>query len=397
MNGVTTNYALDQAAGLTQVLADGSHIYLYGIGRVAQYGETGPEFFLTDGLGSVRQLVDDTGTVTLAKSYQPYGKQLSYAGSGSSDYGFTGEVTDLTGLIYLRARYYHPQTSRFITKDTWQGDYYRPLSFNAWLYGYANPIRFVDPTGHSSEEDPFDLLYGLEFKGNWNSENEKVVRKAVWLVADRILNVLGSSFSSGLPPTASRAIAFISVYGIRNNDKMQFEWDPKCYNCRPKPCIDAGLWNNQDPEMCDCEKTGTCYCLPVGGYTNSSRWIEFASLWSSGYANYEERRINNVIHELGHAFSARLGQAPATLVHHSHPPIDGDPWRLEQKPKGFYKAEDGNQTWMQSTVESGSEAFADMFLGWVFNKWAPNKYGVARADFMNEHMGSWISQAIRLP
>ena len=84
MNSVTTTYALDLAGGLTQVLADGTHTYLYGSGRIGQYTGTTPEYFLGDALGSVRQLADASGNVTLAKAYQPYGEILSQVGSGSS-------------------------------------------------------------------------------------------------------------------------------------------------------------------------------------------------------------------------------------------------------------------------------------------------------------------------
>jgi len=40
--GVTTTYTLDLAAGLTQVLADGTHTYLYGNGRIAQHDGVDP-------------------------------------------------------------------------------------------------------------------------------------------------------------------------------------------------------------------------------------------------------------------------------------------------------------------------------------------------------------------
>jgi hypothetical protein len=36
--GQTTRYTLDLVSGLTQVLEDGGYTYLYGNGRVAQYG-----------------------------------------------------------------------------------------------------------------------------------------------------------------------------------------------------------------------------------------------------------------------------------------------------------------------------------------------------------------------
>jgi len=53
IDGVTTNYALDLNAGLTQVLADGTNNYLYGVGRIAQY-DNAMQYFGADGLGSMR-------------------------------------------------------------------------------------------------------------------------------------------------------------------------------------------------------------------------------------------------------------------------------------------------------------------------------------------------------
>ena len=145
---MATNYTLDLAAGLTQVLDDGTNIYLYGNGRITQAGST-TEYFLGDALGSVRQLVDTNGAVTLTQSYAPYGETVSSVGSGYSAYQYTGESRDPNGLTYLRARYYAPQDGRFISRDTWAGDYNRPLSLNKWNYVEANPIIFVDPSGFS--------------------------------------------------------------------------------------------------------------------------------------------------------------------------------------------------------------------------------------------------------
>ena len=70
VNGMTTNYTLDLNTGLTQILSDGTTDYLYGNGRIAQVDST-TEYFLADALGSVRQMTDGTGTVTLARTYDP--------------------------------------------------------------------------------------------------------------------------------------------------------------------------------------------------------------------------------------------------------------------------------------------------------------------------------------
>lgn len=54
VDGDTTNYTLDIAAGLTQVLSDGTNTYLYGAGRIGEQGPGGWRYPLWDVLGSVR-------------------------------------------------------------------------------------------------------------------------------------------------------------------------------------------------------------------------------------------------------------------------------------------------------------------------------------------------------
>jgi RHS repeat-associated protein len=146
VNGQVTNYTLDLNTGLTQVLSDGTTSYTYGIGRISQTNNSTTEYFLGDALGSVRQLTNSAGEVALAKSYDPYGKVLSSAGSGSSVYAYTGEQQD-GDMVYLRTRYLNVNDGRFLSRDTWEGDYNLPMSYNRWQYTYSNPINRIDPTG----------------------------------------------------------------------------------------------------------------------------------------------------------------------------------------------------------------------------------------------------------
>jgi RHS repeat-associated protein len=176
--GVTTNYAIDLAGGLTQVLADGQHAYLYGNGRIAQYSAGGADYFLGDALGSVRQLVDGNGNVTLTKNYQPYGELMDNAGSGVTSYGYTGEMVDPNGLVYLRARYYASGQGRFISRDVWDGDDSTPISYNRWLYGFANPLRFTDPTGHipACDLDDWACQYHWDYPITPDNNNKYTVQ-----------------------------------------------------------------------------------------------------------------------------------------------------------------------------------------------------------------------------
>ena len=152
VNGQTTKYTLDINSGLTQVLDDGTNTYTYGVDRISQQNGSAAEYFLGDVLGSVRQLTDASDAITQSKSYDPYGKVISIVGSSTSIFAFTGEQADQTGLTYLRSRMYDPIAGRFLTKDSWQGDYNKPLSQNAWLYVEGNPVDYVDPTGYIKED-----------------------------------------------------------------------------------------------------------------------------------------------------------------------------------------------------------------------------------------------------
>lgn len=146
VGGVTTNYALDLNSGLTQVLADGTNNYLYGVGRIGQHDTAAMQYLGADGLGSVRQIYNAAGVVGRNTLYDPFGNVLTTNGTLASVYGYTGEETDATGLVYLRARYYAPGQGRFLLKD--------PSGMDDNLYGYsnANPINRSDPTGLFSLE-----------------------------------------------------------------------------------------------------------------------------------------------------------------------------------------------------------------------------------------------------
>jgi RHS repeat-associated protein len=157
VNGSPTNYTLDLAAGLTQVLADGANTYLYGLTRIGEEQTGGWQYHLGDALGSVRQLTNPAAAVTLARSYEPFGDTLTSAGAGATSFQFTGEQRDGTGLTYLRARYYATTTGRFTIEDTWEGEPRRPSSYNRWLYAYANPITLNDATGRQPTSNLTDI------------------------------------------------------------------------------------------------------------------------------------------------------------------------------------------------------------------------------------------------
>src|SRR5574339_370309 len=66
----------------------------------------------------------------------------------SNTYGYTFAYSgDSTQLTYLRSRHYASGTGRFLTRDTWMGDYNTPQSLNRWMYAGGNPANRTDPSG----------------------------------------------------------------------------------------------------------------------------------------------------------------------------------------------------------------------------------------------------------
>ena len=257
----------------------------------------------------------------------------------------------------------------------------------------------------------------------WSSEDKQAIQEAVWRVATRLASATNSSVWRG-GGTGYLATTFKAVYGIRDNRQLRFHLDPHivnnqivnygCYNCRPNICrtpkdpLKTGEPNEYWENDLVINGEQDCDCKPIGGYTHTVRSIEFASLWdnydSKGSAVKQLRKVNNVIHELGHAFSARLDGKPKDAVHAHSTTIGNEEWRMESRPLGFYVGDVskyGTMTWVQSPTVSDTEVFADMFLGWVYNKWddtpSGRVYGQERARFMNARMPGWIRDAMRKP
>lgn len=121
--------------------------YIYGPrGQpIEQIAGSSPTFLLADEQGSIRVLTNAFGHEVGAISYGPYGNVTGRTGKVTTAMGYDGQYTDLrTGYIYLRARYYNPDTGQFLTPDP-------DVSATGEPYSYAgnDPINASDPLGLS--------------------------------------------------------------------------------------------------------------------------------------------------------------------------------------------------------------------------------------------------------
>jgi RHS repeat-associated protein len=115
---------------------------------------------LADNQGTVRDVVDSTGTVVNHVTYDSFGGITSQSNpTASMRFGYTGrEFDEETGQYYYRARYYDAAVGEFISED--------PIGFNggdANLYRYVgnSPINRIDPSGLLTLYQGNPLIDGL--------------------------------------------------------------------------------------------------------------------------------------------------------------------------------------------------------------------------------------------
>ncbi|HFI0151189.1 TPA: HYD1 signature containing ADP-ribosyltransferase family protein [Streptococcus suis] len=83
-----------------------------------------------------------------SSSYNLYGSTKESTDTTGNPFAYNGEARDVTGLDYLRARYYDSQAGTFLTEDSYQGELTDPLSQNQYSYVHNNPVNYTDPSGH---------------------------------------------------------------------------------------------------------------------------------------------------------------------------------------------------------------------------------------------------------
>jgi len=109
-------------------------------------------YAIKDHQNTVIALADSSGTVVESYEYDAYGNTQVFDAIGTeltasaleNRYTFQGREIDWhTGLHYFRARWYDPETGRWLSKD--------PIGISGGLNLYVafanNPVNFIDPSG----------------------------------------------------------------------------------------------------------------------------------------------------------------------------------------------------------------------------------------------------------
>ena len=103
--------------------------------------------YVSDEQGSITHVLSEDAEILNHYSYDAFGNIIQKTEKVENRFCYNGERLDpVTQQYYLRARFYNPVIGRFTQEDTYYGD-----GLNLYQYCQANPVGYVDPSGHNCE------------------------------------------------------------------------------------------------------------------------------------------------------------------------------------------------------------------------------------------------------
>ena len=277
-----------------------SDVFLRGLGGDIVMGVRDDSYYSyhTDPRGSITNILNEWGGVYQRIAYDAYGNITEEYDSFGSSLGYTGAVMDReTGFLYLSARYYAPETSRFISED--------PARDGQSWYMYCNgdPVNQVDPSGLA----PSTL-------SAWLSENKmaitqnstapikvKVSGNAITIAAK--FNVFGKLAPKKI---SSERMTYQSAfrYGIEN------QWSGKFtvlgYSVSLKTSVTFGTTNAVEAYMYETYGHSSV-SWPSSGWTKNNPGIVIMRRIEKGVtsAKTEKNFKWSAAHEFGHLLGIR--------------------------------------------------------------------------------------------
>ncbi len=183
-----TTYTYNTNCKLSQLLMKTTNgvvtKYVYGRGLIGEEVNNAFKTYHFDCRGSTIAITDAGGNITDTFRYDTYGKLIERTGESVVIFGYNGRdgvVTDKNGLVYMRARYYSPETRRFVNADIVAGDISNAITLNRFAYANGNPVSFVDPFGLSAERGiSFEWDVGITDIIGWGKDVVSIISSAYY-------------------------------------------------------------------------------------------------------------------------------------------------------------------------------------------------------------------------
>ena len=146
-NTKTTGFAYQQGMLLAELDENKEAIRHYIPGNA--YIGVDNSYYLTDEQGSVRYVLSADADANVQNTYQydAFGENVARDERIPNRLKYNAQIEDeLTGLYYLRARYYNASLGRFTQEDVIYND-----GLNLYAYCGSNPVMYCDPSGFAKE------------------------------------------------------------------------------------------------------------------------------------------------------------------------------------------------------------------------------------------------------
>jgi RHS repeat-associated protein len=279
-------------------------------------------YYITDALGSVTHLVDESFAVVKTMRYKPYGEILSRSGTMRDSvmqwvgsYGYRATSFPASSH-YVRARHFSTLTGSWITAD--------PLFPDERAYGYVNGMvsQVIDPSGKGPVVDAvssvckaaLNLLTGKDQSDLWDSINKCV-----------------SEGGSGCKPINVKSInclAKMACGGGGSNPSVDINFNPKdcckggkndgdCawVNVGPNPgggssfgrCLSG---NTGRPQINVCKNALTQTCNSFGTKTGLEETIMHEMLHCCGVPHGDKKEPNTCNTRMSCCIFRELGTIP---------------------------------------------------------------------------------------
>lgn len=192
---------------------------------VAQKTPTATNYYLFDGLGSVRNLLSSAGATNAAYTYDAWGKTTtSGTAAAGNPFRYAGghheKTLGNTELYKFGTRYYDPTYGRWTQRDAIAGRITEPGTVNRYAYAGSDPVNHTDPSGYSWSE--------------WVAQGASTV-----LASAVVVGVC--TFTAGVGCVAAVAFAYVATstvsYAVRTPDGSE-TWDGWAKSLNPVNIID---------------------------------------------------------------------------------------------------------------------------------------------------------------
>ena len=207
--------------------------YIRGLGIISSDSEEAKTYYhyVSDEQRSITHVLSEDAEILNNYSYDAFGNIIQKTEKVENRFCYNGEMLDpVTQQYYLRARFYNPVIGRFTQEDTYYGD-----GLNLYQYCQANPLGYVDSSGHNICPTQLSLYKKYkEFLAKKMPEAEakkkayEYMRKKMGLTADNPFTEASeggtkSAYNdSGVGKSKNSWISYETSYG-KSSEKLN--WD----------------------------------------------------------------------------------------------------------------------------------------------------------------------------